>query len=312
MNPSQAKDAKKSGLGPFRSAVFRGLAILLPPLLTIVIFLWIGSTVDLYVLQPVNAGTRYLLVRLIADVREDKDFGTEGRPGQNPTIDGFVYHRLETGTYVPEHVYVTVASHSGESQVPKTSYDVYARYVELTYLRPYVSLPFFLCLFILALYLLGKFLAAGIGRMFYNLFERAIVWIPLVRTVYTSIKQVSDFVLAERELRSARGVVAIQWPCKGVWALAVVTGDGLLEVKSADEEPMMSLFVPSSPIPIYGFTVTVKKSDTVALKMTTDEAIQFIVSCGMVIPESSLEKMRVAGADDPQLAGSTNPSPPEK
>lgn len=304
-------DRRMRGAYPFRAAVLRGLGIVLPPLITIVIFLWIGSTVELYVLRPVNAGARNLLVQAIADIRQPEDFPTELRSKINPSSDdGTVYQRLDSGKYVPKHVYDEVAAHAVDGHVPAHCHDVYAQYVELTYLRPYLVIPFTLCLFILALYLLGKFLAAGIGRMLLNFFEGAIVRIPLVRNVYSAVKQVSDFLLTERDMPNSR-VVAIEYPRKGIWQMAMVTGEGMEDIEEAAHEPVLSVFVPCSPMPMTGFTVAVKKSEIMELDLTMDQAIQFIVSCGVVIPPSQLEKMHAAPpSSEAQPSGDPSLVPP--
>ena len=294
MNPTlKPIDPKKAGVRPFRSAVLRGLGIVVPPLMTVVIVLWIVGTVQNYLLEPVNLGARNLLIRSIADVRQESELAPEVRSREIVTIDGLVYRRLESGSYIRKNVYDVVAAHAGERQVPATSDEVYARYVELTYLRPYLAIPFFLCLFILALYLLGKFLAAGIGRFFLNLFEAAIVRIPLVRNVYSAVKQVSDFLLTEREFRSS-SVVAIEYPRKGLWTIGMVTGEGIADLEATAGEPLLSVFVPTSPMVLNGFIVTIRKSEAIELSITVDQALQFFVSCGVVIPRSQVEKMRVA------------------
>jgi len=289
MNSShQIAGAVRLGAYPFRAAVLRGLGIVLPPLITIVIFLWIVSSVNQYVIRPVNLGARDLLIRAIAEIRPENDLAPESRARLNPTIDGIVFHRLDNGTFVPKHVYDAVAAQAGDGLVPGNGHDLYAQYVELKYLRPYLMIPFTLCLFILALYLLGKFLAAGIGRIFLDLFEATVVRIPLVRNVYSAVKQVSDFLLTEREVPNSR-VVAIEYPRKGMWQMAMVTSEGMEDIEAAAHEPVLSVFVPCSPMPMTGFTVTVKKSETLELDLTMDQAIQFIVSCGVVIPRSQLE-----------------------
>jgi len=133
------------------------------------------------------------------------------------------------------------------------------------------------------LYLLGKFLAAGVGRFFWMQFERLINRLPVIRNVYSSVKQVTDFMFSEREIEYTR-VVAVEYPRKGVWTVAMVTGDSLLDIRSAANEPVMSVLIPTSPMPFTGFTVTVKKSETIDLNITIDQAFQFIVSCGVVAP----------------------------
>ena len=79
-------------------------------------------------------------------------------------------------------------------------------------------------------------------------------------------------------------VVAIEYPRKGIWTLAFVTGEGMHDIQNAVDEPVISAFVPHSPMPFTGFAVTVKKSETIDLNISVDQAIQFVVSCGVVIP----------------------------
>ncbi len=271
---------------PFRSAVLRGLGVVAPPLLTIVIFLWVGGTIHRYVLQPLTAGASNALVWAVADIREDL-------PDANPAtrtaaVAGQVFHRLDNDSYVPQDVYDRVRKSQGGASL-QTGQSVYRRYVELEYLRPYFVIPFFLAVFVLVLYLLGKFMAAGIGRFFWNLFERGVHQLPLVRNVYSSVKQVSDFLFSPREIEYTR-VVAIEYPRKGIWSLGMVTGESLLDIRSVANEPVLSVLVPTSPMPVTGYTVTVLKSETIDLNITIDQAFQFIVSCGVVIPPQQLQE----------------------
>jgi uncharacterized membrane protein len=267
---------------PFRKAVVRGLATLLPPLLTILIFLWVITTTHRYVLDPVTWGAREALVWLISDTQQDLH-----ETDNVVASDGQVYRRIENGTFIPKYVYDTVRENPGDTPAV-TANDFYERYVNLTYLRPWVAIPVFLLVFIVVLYLLGRFMAAGIGRFFWNLFERVILRLPLVRNVYSSVKQVSDFLFTEREIEYTR-VVAVEYPRKGIWSLGMVTGESLLDIRSAANEPVLSVLIPTSPMPVTGYTVTVLKSETIDLNISIDQAFQFIVSCGVVIPPQQLQ-----------------------
>lgn len=276
-------EGKSPAVHPFRAAILRGLAVVLPPLLTIVIFLWIAGTVQQYVLTPVATGTQHLLAWSIADIRSEHEIPAAQRGQLAPVVDGVRYHRLDNRTYIPQYVYDMVMANQDESPPPKTGKAFYHRYVLLRYLNPYLVVPFFLSIFILMLYLLGKFMAAGAGRVFWNLFERGVHRVPLVRNVYGSVKQVSDFLLSERQIEYSR-VVAVQWPRKGIWTLGLVTGESLADIEMAAGEPVLSVLICTSPMPMTGFTVSVRKSEVVDLNITIDQAIQYIVSCGVVVP----------------------------
>ena len=101
--------------------------------------------------------------------------------------------------------------------------------MQLTYLRPYYAIPCFLAIFVLLLYLLGKFMAAGIGDFFGSRFDAAVHRLPLVRSVYSAVKQVTDFFFSEQTMQFTR-VVAVEYPRHGMWSLAFVTSEGLKEV----------------------------------------------------------------------------------
>jgi len=300
---------KKTGVHPFRSAVIRGLAVVLPPLLTIVIFFWIGGTVKQYVLEPVTTWTQSGLVWAVADIRDETDLPDAERGKATVTVDGVVFQRLPDKTYIPQSVYETVEAKIGEDPFPKTGEGVYARFVESEYLKPLLVIPFFLSVFILLLYLLGKFMAAGIGRFFWNLFEGGINRVPLVRNVYSSVKQVSDFMLSDREIEYSR-VVAVEWPRKGVWSLGLVTGESLKDIEAVANEPVLSVLVCTSPAPMTGFTVTVRKSETIDLDLTVDQAFQFVISCGVVVPPQQLRQMQASGKGARQLIGASDSARP--
>jgi uncharacterized membrane protein len=287
-------------MGPFRRAVLRGLGILLPPLLTIVILLWMGNTVADYLLVPMERSVRWVMVEKLADIRTPSDelpnaenavvidgeiYDVEERgPVKIVTIDGEEYRQtVEDGRFLPVGVYDYVAKSVGKSPMPKTATEVYTWYVNHKWLPREIVIPVFLCLFLLILYLLGKFLAAGVGRFFFNQLERIIHRVPLVRSVYGSVKQVTDFFFTESELQFTR-VVAIEYPRKGIWTLAFVTGEGMWDICGVAKEPVITVFVPTSPMPFTGFALTVKKSEIVELTITVDQAIQFFVSCGVVVP----------------------------
>jgi uncharacterized membrane protein len=295
MAPSREKSVPSPNvrLNPFRRAVVRGLAVLLPPLLTIVIFVWIGNTVAVYLLEPLESQARAIIFRnkyasqilpstpaRLADVQAD-----------GVLVEGTRrYRRTSDDKYVPEAVYLLVQAGLADDPMPPTARGIYERYIDMQHLQRQVVIPLFLAVFILVLYLLGKFLAAGMGKFFWAQFERMIHRLPVIRKVYSSVKQVSDFLFSERELEFRR-VVAVEYPRKGVWSLAMVTGESFLDIRGAANEPVLAVLVPTSPMLFTGCTVTVKKSETVDLNITIDQAAQFIVSCGVVVPPDQLSTL---------------------
>ena len=275
---------------PFRKAVLGGLGVLVPPLLTVVIFVWVINTTRQYVFEPVNSGTREAIVWLLGgQIRHDLVLIDPVKP--RAESGGQWYQQLDDGkTFVPVQVFDRVRENHGDEPMPQTATAIYRRYVELAYLRPYYAIPFFLAIFILLVYLLGKFMAAGIGGFFWEGFERAIHRLPLVRSVYSAVKQVTDFFLSERSVQFTR-VVAVEYPRPGMWSMAFVTSEGLAEVGAAAGEPVVGIFIPTSPMPMGGYALMVLKREVLDLNITIDEAIQFVVSCGLVIPSRDLGRL---------------------
>ena len=271
------KPAVHSQHHPFRGAMLRGLAVLCPPLLTVLIVVWAINTTKSYFLEPVTGWAREGLVWSLKDV-------------QDPCPENKSYHKLPNDTGIPQEIVDDVKEKS-EPPYPTTADGYYRRYVDLIILRPHLTIPFFLAVFILLLYFLGKFMAAGIGRFFANLFDRLMLHVPGVRAVYSSVKQVSDFVFTEREFQVTR-IVAVEFPRKGIWSMGFVTGESLLAISEAAQEPVVAVMIPYSPVPVTGCTITVLKRECIDLDITFDQACQFIVSCGVVVPPQQLQRMK--------------------
>jgi uncharacterized membrane protein len=266
---------------PFRRAVFRGLALILPPILTIVIFLWIFGTVQVYVLKPVTDVAREAIVWLVRDVREPP-LGVDAKP--TVQFDGKVYMRLDSGEYIPAAVAEAVRADIPGKPLPNAR-AAYEDYVNLRFLRPIVVVPVFILVFVLVLYVLGKLFAAGVGGFIGSVARR----LPVVRSVYASVKKVTDFAFVENEVEFKR-VVAIEFPRKGIWTVGLVTGEGMLDIAGAAHEPCVTVAVPGSPVPFTGNVVTVPKSAAHDLNITIDEALQFFISCGVVVPSRELRE----------------------
>lgn len=279
---------------PFRKAVFAGLGVVMPPLLTIVLFLWAWNTIENYVLSPVESTARLVIRWSIMEVRDQAPSGNvyveEADPDRRQRVTDAsmkTWVRVRS-SWIPERVYREVEDHPSAIP-PVTAIGYYDEYVKLTYLRREVVVPIFVLVFVLVLYFLGKFVAAGIGRMIWNSVESLVTRVPIISNVYSSVKQVTDFAFKEKEsdndLQFTR-IVAIQYPRKGLWVIGFLTGDGIPEISKICNEPVVSVLVPTSPMPATGFTIVVPRSEIVELSITVDQAIQFCVSCGVVSPGS--------------------------
>lgn len=317
---------------PFRRAVLRGLAFVLPPLLTLVFFIWTWSVVERYLLRPLEGVAATAIVLSIKDVKKelpldldpaeveviDKDgrrvplahflddanplpdlksqVARRGGRVQQFLHEGRVYVAVkQTGKWIPDVVYKAVEANPGD-QTPNTTDKYYDRYVRITYLRRTVVVPVFVCVFTLILYMIGKFVAAGIGRFVWRFFEGVIQRMPIIRDVYSAVKQMTDLVLSEHEIQFMR-VVAVEYPRKGIWTLAFVMGEGLRQIREQAGEPIYSLLVPTSPMPATGFTISVRRSECLELDISIDQAVQYMVSCGVVTPPHQQWQRREGNAN---------------
>ncbi|HJS08403.1 MAG TPA: DUF502 domain-containing protein, partial [Pirellulales bacterium] len=208
---------------PFRTAVLRGLGGFLAPLLTIVILLWIWQTLKYYILQPVETAAGNFIAWQIADVKPEMPEAATPHPDEPNVfiVEGQEYRRLEVGQLIPREVYDTVVRRSDD--VPTYGREFYRRWVQLEYMRPWIVVPVFLIVFLGLMYLLGSIFAVGLGRVFWSVFEESLGRLPVVRAVYAPVKQVTDYMFRENEPQFSR-VIAVEYPRRGVWTIAFVTG----------------------------------------------------------------------------------------
>lgn len=130
--------------------------------------------------------------------------------------------------------------------------------------------------------LAANFLGRGIVRLWENILGR----IPLVRSIYNSVKQVSDTLLAPNG-QAFRQAVLVQYPREGCWTIALLTGAPSGEVAKLLPGEHVSVYVPTTPNPTSGFFLMMARSDVQPLDMSVDAALKYIVSMGVVLPAAS-------------------------
>jgi len=146
------------------------------------------------------------------------------------------------------------------------------------------SVPGLGLLITIAFLTLVGFLAAGLaGRTLVRIGERLLSRMPIVRSVYSTLKQIFETVLAQSS-RSFREVVLIEYPRRGIGAIGFVTGPTRGEVQVRSEEELVNVFLPTTPNPTSGFLLFVPKRDLVHLDMTIEEGIKLVISGGIVTP----------------------------
>ncbi|KTC92877.1 MULTISPECIES: DUF502 domain-containing protein [Legionella] len=140
------------------------------------------------------------------------------------------------------------------------------------------------------LLLLGTGLLATnfIGQRLMGWGEAVLARIPLVRSIYNAAKQVIQAVFATNS-QAFRKVLLVEYPRKGLWTIAFLTGAPYPEVNSLVGTEMLSIFVPTTPNPTSGFFMMIPKEDAIELSMTIEEALKLIISLGVMQSAPSLQ-----------------------
>lgn len=140
---------------------------------------------------------------------------------------------------------------------------------------------------VLALLLTGMAVTNIAGQWLLSQYNRLFSNIPIVKSIYNSVKQVSDTLFSSSG-QAFRQAVLVQYPREGSYTIAFVTGKPSGEVASHLPSPdMLTLYVPTTPNPTSGFMLIVPRADVIELTMSVDEALKYIISMGVVAPPPS-------------------------
>jgi uncharacterized membrane protein len=305
----------------------KGLALVLPPILTLVILVWIGQMIYGYVVNPITTGTRFVIAEMIDKSQPTIDLvqpaglppleycGTNYRippavapellapvsaetnknaPGDTKKGDRAPNSELAAAVAyvpigdrsIPYRDFAEVAARTRPADWPATSTGLYMELVTIRYFKSLGSLSALAtALTIVALYFLGRFVTARMGQWLVSRFETLVLArVPIISSVYQSVKQVTDFFFSERPIAYNR-VVAIEFPRRGVWTIGFAMGESLVEMTLAAGEQMISVMVPAAPMPMTGWVVSVPKSAIIDLNITLEQAFQYYLSCGVLVPE---------------------------
>jgi uncharacterized membrane protein len=135
-----------------------------------------------------------------------------------------------------------------------------------------------------ALLLTGAFATNIFGQWWVHRAHALMNKIPIVKSIYSSVKQVSDTLFSSSG-QAFREAVLLQYPRQGMWTIAFVTGrPGGAVAAHLEPERYLSVYVPTTPNPTSGFFLIVPRADVIALPMSVDEALKYIISMGVVAP----------------------------
>lgn len=240
----------------FRRFFLRGLAAVLPPLLTVMIIVFVFTFVRDKLGTRIDVAVQWVSVQVMGISRK-----------------------------MP----LTLSGHDQLWVEVRAAYETYHLWL----------IGFFLAFVII--YVFGRFVASWFGRSVWRMVEHTLTHTPLVNQIDPSVKQVTDFLLSEKKLAFS-GVVAVEYPRKGIWSVGFVTGSGMCRLTESLGSEMLTVFVPSSPTPVTGYTITVRREEAIDLPLSIDEALRFTVSGGVLVPPAQ-RLDDPASPPDPALTG---------
>ena len=136
------------------------------------------------------------------------------------------------------------------------------------------------------------FITTGLlGRVFSSFIEKVLSKMPVLRNIYSGLKQLFEAILAKKS-NSFREVVLLEYPRKGISAMGFLTGETKGEVNRKTKNQMANIFLPTTPNPTSGFLLFVPKKDILRLTMTVEEGIKMIISAGMLTPSENQKKIK--------------------
>ncbi|HEB60671.1 MAG TPA: DUF502 domain-containing protein [Phycisphaeraceae bacterium] len=257
----------------FKRFFFRGLGILLPSVLTLWILVMAYRFVEVNIGEPINQAIRFVILQTLPRVVDlDSD------PSRIP--EWFIV--TEDAVAKEQHA-------RRQADLPVLPDDQLRLELRQQAFKHWWDKHWYLrvvgmLVAIVLIYLVGVMLGGFLGRRIYQEIEEFFSRLPIVKQVYPSVKRVVEFLFGEQSVRFNR-VVLVEYPREGIWSLGLVTGPPLREAKEHVDEEMLTVFIPSSPTPVTGYTITVKAKDTIELDMSIDDALRFTVSGGVVLPD---------------------------
>jgi uncharacterized membrane protein len=172
-----------------------------------------------------------------------------------------------------------------------------------------------LLLSILVLLLTGVVAANLLGQRLVEFIEALLARIPIVRTIYSAAKQVTETVFTKKG-KSFRKVLLIEYPRKGVWSIAFYTGTTIGEVQDKTEQDVVNVFLPTTPNPTTGFLMMLPREDVVELDMPVEEGIKLIMTLGVIAPSvrpgaaPGLVRGEAGNVEIAAVSGEEPPDPP--
>jgi len=134
------------------------------------------------------------------------------------------------------------------------------------------------------IFVFGFLIASYVGRRVWRTVEALLSRIPIIKIVYPYAKQISEFFFGGKKVLKYESVVIIEYPRRGIWSLGFVTGSGLNDLWESKKRRFLTVFIPTSPAPMTGYTMMVPAEEVFPVNMSIDEAFRFIITAGVIVP----------------------------
>lgn len=270
----QDRHHERTFRGDFRRFFLRGLAILLPTLLTVGILMWAFGFLSKNIAEPINKGVRVTFLWAAPKI-----VGEQNMPSwYEVTADELERARAAARP-------LKLSDEAARSRIRR---DALHEYWTSHYWGALNLFGFVIA--VVLVYLAGVMVGNLLGRRAYAKVESWIVRVPFVKQVYPNVKQVTDFLIGsgeEKQKAIATGrVCLVEYPRKGIWTVGLMTGETLSSIEHIAGKRCVTVFIPSSPTPFTGYTITVAEDEVYALPISMDETIRFVVSGGVLVPDS--------------------------
>ncbi len=143
---------------------------------------------------------------------------------------------------------------------------------------------------VLIIFVTGLIATNFFGRQLILLWEALLARVPFVKSIYASVKQVSDTLFSDSG-NAFRRAVLVQFPRQGTWTIAFITGQPGGDVTNHLHGDFVSIYVPTTPNPTGGYFLMLPRADVIELEMSVDEALKYIISMGVVAPPAKAKPL---------------------
>ncbi|MHC5114915.1 MAG: DUF502 domain-containing protein [Planctomycetota bacterium] len=250
--------------GDFKRFFLRGLVVILPSVLTLWLVYSAYKFVDKHIADPINGQLQFVMGQTANHWAPLRDFF-------DPTAERNEEWATAMATLTRAELHAERVRLRNENISAWWDAHWYTDFIGLV-------------VAVIAVYIAGRLLGGFFGRRIYRRVETLVTSIPVVKQVYPYVKQIVDFLFSDEQPIKFNRVVAVEYPRKGIWSVGFLTGGTLRSLREKKDDAV-TVFIPSSPTPFTGYTITVSWAEIVELPLSVEEALRFAVSGGVLVPD---------------------------